>query len=145
MGGWPGICRDPDPGPANSRDCNWDRNKATGQSGPGQKSEGQSVFFSFLNNLTYICRDSRDCPTGRKSRSVPALFVFRGIGTGTEVCGTSGTVTNFRGTVPHGCSAVQAEPGQKSRDCTVPSTAHPSFKLPTITVLPSWNWRLNLL
>ena len=40
-----------------------------------------------------------------------------------EVCGTSGTGTNFRGTVPHGCPAEQAGPGQKSRDCPVPSLA----------------------
>ena len=56
--------------------------------------------FWFLYNLTYICRDSRDCPAGRESRSVPALFVSRGTGTGTEVCGTSGTGTKNRGTVP---------------------------------------------
>ena len=53
----------------------------------------------------------RDCSAGRESRSVLTLFVSRG--TGTEVCGTSGTGTNFRGTVPHGCPAGQAGSGQK--------------------------------
>ena len=64
--------------------------------------------FLFLCYSTNICRDLRDCPAGRESRSVPTLFVSRRTGTGTEVCGTSGTGTKFRGTVPHGCSAEQA-------------------------------------
>ena len=69
--------------------------------------------FLFLCYSTNVCRDLRDCPAGRESRSVPTLFVSRGTGTGTEVCGTSGTGTNFRGTVPHGCPAGLAGPGQK--------------------------------
>ena len=76
-----------------------------------------------LYNLTHICRDSRNCPEERESRSVPTLFVSRG--TGTEVCGMSGTGTNFRGTVLHGCAAGQAGPGQKisglSRPVSCPS------------------------
>ena len=43
----------------------------------------------------------------------PALLVSRGTGTVTEVCGTSGTGTNFRGTVPHGCPAGQVGSGHK--------------------------------
>ena len=73
----------------------------------------QMLRFLVLCFSTNICRDLRDCPTGRESRSVPTLFVSRGTGTGTEVCGTSGTGTDFRGTVPHGCPAGQAGPGQK--------------------------------
>ena len=70
-------------------------------------------YFWLLYNLTYICRDSRDCPAGRKSRSVPALFVSRGTG--------SGTGTNFRGTVPR----HKRDRDKNSRDCPVPSLAHP--------------------
>ena len=40
---------------------------------------------------------------GRESRSVPTIFVFRG----------TGTWTNFRETVPHGCPPGLAGPGQK--------------------------------
>ena len=42
--------------------------------------------------------------------------------TGTEVCGTSGTGTNFRGTVPHRCLPGQAGSGQKiaGLSCPVP-------------------------
>ena len=43
MSGCPGICRDPGSGPANPRDLGPGRRlKATGESGPGQKSAGQS-------------------------------------------------------------------------------------------------------
>ena len=45
-------------------------------------------------------------------------------GTGTKVCVTSGTGTNFRGNVPHSCPAGQAAPGQKLRDYLVPSLAY---------------------
>ena len=44
-------------------------------------------------------------------RKSVGAFLSCGIGTGTEVCGTSGTGTKFRSTVPH--------------DCPVPSLAHP--------------------
>merc|ERR1712227_316325 len=75
--------------------------------------------------------DLRDCPAGRESRSVPTLFVSRGTGTGTEVCGTSGTGTDFRGTIPHGCPAGQAGPGQKigglSRPVPCPSLFNEPF------------------
>ena len=66
-----------------------------------------------------------DCPAGRESRFLPALFVSRGTGTGTEVCGTSGNGKNFCGTVTHGCSTGQAGPGRKIAGlcCPVPCSS----------------------
>ena len=51
------------------------------------------------------------CQNWRESRSVPTLFVSRGTEIGAEVCGTSGTGTNFRGSVPHGCPEGQVGSG----------------------------------
>ena len=40
-------------------------------------SSSQKLRFLFLCYSTNICRDLRDCPAGRESRSVPTLSVFR--------------------------------------------------------------------
>ena len=67
-------------------------------------------IFLFSCYSTNVCRDLRDCPVGRESRSVPTIFVSRETRTGAEVFGTSGTGTNFRETETKNRETVPSRP-----------------------------------